>query len=252
MDISMYHCAQELATDLHSMIDRNVRDLYTIAFKNNAPPEDQRISWDNVLQKYPKEFANEPIDARVKSLYKKTIGVYTHNILKRKDISSVASTRKFLDTFISNFLRHPRVQSSGTDEPRFFSTDQYSSQKRVVIDVIRTTLSDVMPSSSSSSRFGYSSLTAGGEKEQHQQRSTLGDAAAATVREEVRRQSQMRRLPVVKSDVKRVAAPTPAPSSTPTAREEGATRTVRLEPSRSVMPDESVSCAPLRRARTMF
>ena len=37
MDISMYHCAQELATDLHSMIDRNVRDLYTIAFKNNAP-----------------------------------------------------------------------------------------------------------------------------------------------------------------------------------------------------------------------
>ena len=103
MDISMYHCAQELATYLHSMIDRNVRELYTLSFVNNAPPADQKTNWENVLEKYPKEFANEPMDTKIKALYKKTIGVYTHNILRRKDVSAVPSTRKFLDTFIHNF-----------------------------------------------------------------------------------------------------------------------------------------------------
>ena len=200
------------------------------------------------------------------------MGVYLHNVLKRKDISSVASTRKFLELFMNTLLTHPRMQHP----PRFFSLDVYSSQKDVIMDTLRSTLAELAGSVVPGVSERSASLAAGGES------SVMGDRASQVVKQSVLQRtkppSSSSRLPRIKAEAQqqtrrsrshvssRRPPPHPAksvqsvksirlaggdktnknhshaPEPAPTKSHRPATKSVMS----SVRPDESVSCAPAK------
>ena len=162
MDVGLYHCSQQLSTFLHNMIERSMQDLYEVVYLKGNDTSAQEEAWVKVLRDFPEELLAEPIDKEFKTLYKKAMGVFLHNVLKRKDISSVSSTRKFLEEFMSTLLKHPRMQHP----PRFFTRDVYASQKTVVMDTLRSTLAKMA-----------TGLAAGASSS-----SVMGERAAQTVR----------------------------------------------------------------------
>ena len=205
MDVGLYQCSQELCTYLYEVIQRSVEGIYDMVYGRNTVPSLQESSWRKVLNDFPVEFQKETLDTKIKSLYKKTMGVYVHNVLKKTDITSVASTKTFLDTFIKTFLEHPRTQHRANG-PQYFAIDNYSSQKRVVMDVLRTSLAQIASSLSDSRRIppGYSALTAGFDNYNN---SRLGEHSALTVKQSVKRHSLVRsELPRIRKSYDEAAA----------------------------------------------
>ena len=258
MDVGMYHCTQELCTYLHKVIQRSVESLFSMVYESSTTPSIQKSSWAKVVRGFPKEFRNESLDPMVKNLYKKTMGVYVHNVLKRKDVVSIVGTRTFIDMFMESFLNHPRMQHN-EGGPKFFIIDNYSSQRRLIMDVLRTTLSEISSKLHENTHVppGYSALVAGGNISGKSSR--LGEQSAMSVQRSVKDHVVRSELPRIRqipsvlsrrsvaSSVKNVDQNIDNQAKSIHLRNlpEGIKRSVSVATA-SVVPDDSVSCAPRR------
>ena len=121
MDIAAYQNCQELGCQLYDILQTNLEPLYNIVYKSNAT--DMTENWTKVLQEFPEEIKTMSVTSAFKSNYKKTIGIYLYHVLRKQNVTSVASAHVFLQKFMKNFMRHPRMQPTAAG-PSFFHGGQ--------------------------------------------------------------------------------------------------------------------------------
>ena len=145
MDTLCYHCGQQLSNQLYTMVIKTVGNLFTVIYQDNAQADQavQQKNWEKVLTDLPSEIGQEAPSPQLKALYKKTMTAYLETVLNKKDVTSVAATRFFLDTFIKKMMAHPTLQARVGTAPSFFADNSYASQKMVVTDVLRDTLHQI-------------------------------------------------------------------------------------------------------------
>ena len=134
MDIASHQNCQELACQLYDMLQTNLEPLYKIVYESNTTGATE--NWNKVLREFPEEIKTMTVTSAFKSNYKKTIGIYLYHVLRKQNVNSVASAQVFLQKFMKNCMRHPRMQAM-EGGPSFFTQDNYSSQKMIILDLIR-------------------------------------------------------------------------------------------------------------------
>lgn len=154
MDLSMYHCAQNLQTQLYGLVDKKMQILYKLIYVDSkADIQKKHTKWQETMEKLPNDFKDA--HESVKSMYKQTMAAYQEHVLKNPPQKNIAATSFFVDEFVKNLLKHSRMRSEYETAPPYFERDTYVSQKMVIMDVLKQTLSQ-LPRSQTTAASEYS------------------------------------------------------------------------------------------------